>query len=153
MNSNHNFQLKHSDVELSSWSVPSIPWNTCVFELLPIMENTSGSATAVEQCNKCHLSISLAGHSVKYVTCVRKGGKMTRNRIPLWFPVLQVFAFKKQPIKERGKNKKSKTHTKNPLSKADFWIALLCYPARKGHYSVFLPESDLYHPNSGCAEH
>lgn len=76
-----------------------------MFELLPVMENTSGSYTAVEQCNKCHLSISLAGHSVKYVTCVRKGGKMTWNSIPLWFPVLQVFAFKKQLIEERGMKK------------------------------------------------
>lgn len=76
-----------------------------MFELLPVMENTSGSYTAVEQRNKCHLSISLAGHSVKYVTCVGKGGKMTQNSIPLWFPVLQVFAFKKQLIEERGMKK------------------------------------------------
>ena len=26
VNSNRDFQLKHSDVELSSWSVPAIPW-------------------------------------------------------------------------------------------------------------------------------
>lgn len=80
---------------------------------------------------------------------------MTWNKIPLWFPVLQFFSFKKQLIKEREKKtSKSRTRKKTPSQHTVLNSpALLTRTGEAISLSVFLTDSYLYYLNSGCAEH
>lgn len=79
---------------------------------------------------------------------------MTQNRIPLWFPVLQVFTFKKQLTKEKKKHLPfPPQHTHKPSQCTSLNSpALLTRAGEAISLSVLLTDSYLYYLNSGCAE-
>lgn len=119
------------------------------------MENASDSSTLVEQCNKCHSSISLVGHLVENVTCVKKGKWWHRTEFHYGFLYYRFLLLKSSWPKRKKKINLPfpPQHTHKP-SQCTFLNspALLTRAGEAISLSVLLTDSYLYYLNSGCAE-